>query len=510
MMSLVSTRIPAYTSTSTPVRRALHPATAWLALLPAAAAMAVGYLGIAEREMWEDEYATFHAADIDWTSFGRLMTRMDLVHGVYYLLVRAVVAVFGDSLTALRLPSLLAMGAAAGMLALLGRRLISTQAGIVAGLVFAAIPAVSRYGQEARSYALVTAGALAATLLLLRAMEKPTPRRWITYAACLVIVGLTHFVALAVLGAHLVYVLLATPPGDVRRPRLLAAAGSVGLLVIPLLALASHQASQISWIKADLDAVQTYPGRLFLSARVAILLAAVAAFGTLVLWRRHRPVAALLAVWAAAPPVLTYVTFPWLHLFLPRYALFTLPAWSLLAAAGACGAGRIFSRRPHRLTWIAGALLLLPGVVYVGLDDQHDVRLSPVQGQPDYRAALLHARANAQPGDAIVYNDRLGGRSDLARAAAEYELRGEPLPDILLAVTAAEKGTFGAQECADPAPCLGETARIWLITTVPDIDPTTGMSAAKGMLLREGYAVREDHKFSGVRAVLLVRTPGKP
>ena len=62
------------------------------------------------------------------------------------------------------------MAVAAGFLAALGRRLVSTRAGLAAGLVFAVLPSVTWYAQNARSYALVTALATIASYLLVRAM----------------------------------------------------------------------------------------------------------------------------------------------------------------------------------------------------------------------------------------------------------------------------------------------------------------------------------------------------
>jgi len=80
-----------------------------------------------------------------------------------------------------RLPSAIAVAVAAGAVAAIGRRLISPWAGLAAGLLFAVLPAVSRYAQEARSYAVVTALATIASYLLLRTLQAAPGerRRWI-------------------------------------------------------------------------------------------------------------------------------------------------------------------------------------------------------------------------------------------------------------------------------------------------------------------------------------------
>src|SRR3954447_26080166 len=127
---------------------ASRPDAAWLALVPALVTLAVGSFGVSGRQMWEDEYATYHAATISWGALGRLLRHLDLVHAVYYVFLRGWLPLAGDSLLALRLPSLLAMAAAAAVVALLGRRLVNAWVGVAAGLTFALLPSVSRYAEE--------------------------------------------------------------------------------------------------------------------------------------------------------------------------------------------------------------------------------------------------------------------------------------------------------------------------------------------------------------------------
>jgi mannosyltransferase len=525
---------------------ATRPDAAWLALVPALMTLVVGAFGLNSREMWEDEYATYHAATISWSALGRLLRHLDLVHAAYYVVLRGWIAVAGDSLLALRLPSLLAMAAAAAAVALLGRRLVNVWVGLTAGLVFALLPAVSRYAQEARSYALVTAGAALATLLLLRAIDRPTGRRFAGYGAVLVAVGLTHFVALLVVVPHAVYIVM-SKMDERRRYRFAGTIGAVMLVVVPLPALASHQSSAISWVRADLATVQAFPAKMFLSAPVAWLVIPLALLGGLALRRRDLAAATTLLVWAIGPVLFTYLSFPWLHLFLPRYLLFTLPAWALLAAVAAAEVGRLFALRPvpwsvlrrmlraagpaglltvagrvlrpgalpwgasRRLAGLFGAGALVLAVAVFGLPGQAAVRHSPVDGQPDYRSALAYVSQRQLPGDGIAYNDHFGGRSDLARAAAEYELRGGDAPrDVFLARTAASTGYFGAQDCVDAVRCLGDTTRVWLVATSFGPDPLYGLPQAEQAALHNGFVDTDEQSFVGVRVVLLVRPAAAP
>ncbi|MFI7316816.1 hypothetical protein [Streptomyces venezuelae] len=99
-----------------------------------------------------------------WLTLGNV----DAVHGLYYLLMHVLFALTGDAdpLLVLRIPSVLAMGAAAAGVALLGRRLAGVRAGACAGVVFALIPSVQRFAQEGRSYAAVCALVVWATCAL--------------------------------------------------------------------------------------------------------------------------------------------------------------------------------------------------------------------------------------------------------------------------------------------------------------------------------------------------------
>jgi len=114
-----------------------------------------------------------------------MLTNVDAVHGAYYLLVWPLVHTIGGGELTLRVPAALAMAGAALGVAALGRRLHSPGTGLLAGLLFAVFPQVSRYGQEARSYAFVVACAVLATYLLVRAVGEPG-RRWLVGYGCAV------------------------------------------------------------------------------------------------------------------------------------------------------------------------------------------------------------------------------------------------------------------------------------------------------------------------------------
>ncbi|MEV4832329.1 glycosyltransferase family 39 protein [Micromonospora sp. NPDC049257] len=181
--------------------------------VPLLVTLAAGCYRISQAQPWRDELATWSAATRGVGDVFRLTRTVDAATGAYYLLVHGWTGVFGDSVAALRLPSVLAMAGAAGFTAVLGRRLFGARAGLVAGLLFAVLPGTSRYAQEARPYALVTFFAVLATVLLARALDGPGWQRWSCYAAAVAGLGLAHLLALGLLAAHAVVVLTARVHG---------------------------------------------------------------------------------------------------------------------------------------------------------------------------------------------------------------------------------------------------------------------------------------------------------
>ncbi|MER6594399.1 glycosyltransferase family 39 protein, partial [Micromonospora purpureochromogenes] len=189
-----------------------HAVQVWARLVwvpPLLATLIVGLYDIGHAQPWRDELATWSAAARPLGDLLRLTGTVDAATGPYYLLMHGWVRLFGDSATALRLPSALAMAGAAGLTAVLGRWLLGTRAGLLAGLLLAVLPGTSRYAQEARPYALASLFAVLATLLLVAALCRPGWTRWAGYAAAVAALGLTHLLALTLLAAHAAVVLVA-------------------------------------------------------------------------------------------------------------------------------------------------------------------------------------------------------------------------------------------------------------------------------------------------------------
>src|SRR5262249_52801692 len=138
-----------------------------------------------------------------------LLHNFDAYNGLYYLLLHYWMSVFGDSVFAMRLPSALAMAAAAGCVTHIGRQMFCARAGLFAGLAFAAMPSVSAYAQQARGYALTVLAVAVGTIVLLRAVQRPRWWAWPVFALVLVLIGWLKLVALAVVPAYAVVLAVA-------------------------------------------------------------------------------------------------------------------------------------------------------------------------------------------------------------------------------------------------------------------------------------------------------------
>ncbi|MFY1690062.1 glycosyltransferase family 39 protein [Plantactinospora sp. WMMB782] len=448
--------------------------------------------------LWRDELATWSAATRPFGDLLRLVGNVDAVSAPYYLLMHGWVAVAGDSVVALRLPSTLAMAGAAALTAVLGARLFGRRAGLLAGLLFALLPSTSRYGQEARPYALVTLLAVLATLLLCRALDRspghPSPRpaatwpRWAGYAAALAGVGLANLFALSLAAGHAFAAL-----GDRRtgvRQRWAVAAGGAVLVLAPLAVLGrSQQGRQLDWVgRPGLGDLLGLPGSVVQAGVVGGLLFGLAAVGVATRGRPGVP----LGLSVLLPALLLFVAGQVTPLFVPRYLVFVLPFAAVLAGA---------TLAPLRLP--AGlAIVLAAGLL--GAPEQAALRRtheSPRSAPVDYPAAVRVIAAQRRPGDGIVYAPRDGWAFlDLATA---YYLRDDRPRDVLLVADQVRRADFWATECPRPEPCLATVDRLWLLVRGEHPDPLAHLPEDRAAPLRARFRPTRTWTVPGLTVTLL-------
>ncbi|WP_052681718.1 glycosyltransferase family 39 protein [Saccharothrix sp. ST-888] len=426
--------------------------------------LAIGVYGSWRPVLWRDELVTLDAAHRSTGRLFDLLGHVDAVTGAYYLLMHYWIALFGDSLTAVRLPSALAMAGAAAFVALTGERLFGRRAGMVAGSLFALVPSVSRYAQEMRGYAVVVLAVSAATWLLLRALERPRPLRWAAYGGTVTVAGMFHMISLVFLAAHGL-VVLGRWWQQRRHPALVGfvlSAGAGLLPVVPLALLGRRQVGrQLGWLGSpDLQYVVDFFWRsLFGSAAVSLLMLALAVLP--LAWPAGRRYAVEIGLMAVLPIVLIWlISQGSTAYFLDRYLLFTLPAWAVLAGAG------LTALRPR---WLAPLGLVV--VLLAGAHDQLDSRRQFARENWDAESAAKVIADGYRPGDGIV---ALRG-SSLAYlqvdTALHYYLPDRvKLNDVLVARSAEAVGDIYPQLCTDPVPCIGDTSRVWVVATGSSVD----------------------------------------
>jgi mannosyltransferase len=462
-------------------------------LWPATLTLAVTLLQADRAQLWRDELATWSAATRAPGDLLRMLGTLDAVSGSYYLVMSGWIRLFGDSVLALRLPSALAMTAAAALTAVLGARLFSDRVGVVAGLLFAVVPSTSRYGQEARSYAVATLLAVAATLLLVRALDRPNWTRWVGYGAAVAGLGLAHLVAITLVAAHAVAVGLAWHRRDRRPLRWLAACAGAGIALVPLAAVSrSQRAEQLGWVPTPgLSAVAELPGGITQAGAVGGLLVGLAAAASLNTGRRGVALAACLLLPAGALLAVGLVT----PLWVPRYLVFTVPFGCLLAAATLVASGL-------RTALVVTALVAVLGApAQAALRRTHDAPRAPI----DYRGAVGVVTAYDRPGDAIVYAAR-GGTGKMLDAAVAYLAGGDGPRDVLAVRDPVRGASLRAEECARPDRCLAGTNRVWLLVPGERAEPLRGVPAAKAAALRDAFRVERTWAVPGVTVTLLTRT----
>ncbi|MGW4304964.1 glycosyltransferase family 39 protein [Streptomyces californicus] len=218
-------------------------------LIPAVWTVVLGLWGLSrQNSVWRDEAATWQVARRSTGDIVRMLEHVDVVHSLYYLCMHGLFAGFGPSTTVLRLPSVLAVAAAAACVALIGHRLAGAYVGLGAGLALGLLPAVQFYLQEGRPYALVAAGSAASTLLLVNALRgRARKRTWAAYACAVLVCGWLNWLALLILPAHLITLLWSRAPRGVR-VRWAVAAGAATAGVLPLALFSLDQSGQVSWV----------------------------------------------------------------------------------------------------------------------------------------------------------------------------------------------------------------------------------------------------------------------
>ena len=479
----------------------------WMRAVPPAATLALMLWRITIPSYWRDEGATLEAVRRPFGALIRMLGHTDAVHGAYYMIIWVVVRLGGSSEFSTRLPSALAMAAAAAAVAAIGRRLVSPRAGLFAGLIFAALPEISWYGQDTRSFAMVTALATTASYLLVRVLGAGGSRRgWLSaYGLALTCLGLVNIFGLTLIPAHGLTVALSLRrakgrrpdgprpdgsgpdvpgpgglrpdvsgpdglrPGGLRAARALAsgwlaAASLAAAVTCPLFVLAWQQRAAEKWLKTpgrgtladlhDLVGPSALVSVILLIIGCGILLSAVGRRGQIrASWPAALP--ALCLPWLLLPPGVLLAGSLIQPVYTLRYVLFIVPALALLAGAALAVLGRVAGT-------IALALVLL-----IAVPAQLAVRRPGAHGD-NIRMADAIVAAARRPGDAVLYAST-GARN----MAAAYPDGLAALRNIALDRAPIPSGTLAGTYLPAPAvrrPLAG-VRRVWVVEVSREAGP---------------------------------------
>ncbi|MDW4901277.1 MULTISPECIES: glycosyltransferase family 39 protein [Streptomyces] len=516
-------------------------------LIPAVWTVLLGLWGLSrQNSVWRDEAATWQVARRSTGDIVRMLEHVDVVHSLYYLCMHGLFAGFGPSTTVLRLPSVLAVAAAAACVALIGHRLAGAYVGLGAGLALGLLPAVQFYLQEGRPYALVAAGSAASTLLLVNALRgRGRKRTWAAYACAVLVCGWLNWLALLILPAHLITLLWSRAPRGVR-VRWAVAAGAATAGVLPLALFSLDQSGQVSWVPPLTWHMMIGPAILLAIGGLGGLLGRRTGTGTApgtgmgaaertgvagrtdrtgradrtdLADRAGRPGSAGTvepAGPAAGSPSVAAVGLPLLAvpqlglialslvkpLFVDRYILFSLLGLALLIGALI---GRAVDEVARRSRPAARCVLpVLVAVALVALLPQSLAKRSPASRVDDVLAAAERTRQLKHDGDGVLFIPAARRDTWLVTPDAFTGTR-----DIALAESPEESGTLKGVE-ASPArvrAAMLAQRRILLVTDAAGVArPTRGRrDRTKAEVLASHFTLVSDERIRGRRVAVYER-----
>lgn len=321
--------------------------------------------------LWYDEIVTITMAERSWPSMLSVLTRIDAVHGLYYSIMHMWMDLVAYTPFTLRIPSVVAVAATSVTLVKLGAAQWNLTAGVVAGLVFAAIPRSLWMSTQARSYAFAALAITLAVYLLVVAIKGGARRSWVAYGVALTVAIVVFIYNVLVLPVLVAVVLMQRmPTHQIRRfwtASVIAVATSA-----PLILMAVNQRGQIGWInRVTLSRAITAPYYAFLDGTSNILAAAawVVVFATaflltlLAIRRAGMPArtlnsgAALVLIggWASLPMVALLAAGALASLYYDTYLSISVPALALLIGSGVAAIG---SKMAHATAVILAVALL--------------------------------------------------------------------------------------------------------------------------------------------------------
>jgi mannosyltransferase len=364
--------------------------------------LAVRIFCLACKPFWFDEAFSVEVARVSLGNFLHLLWWREANMSLYYVLLRMWLH-FGQGPYFIRSLSAVIATAAIPAVYWLASLLYDRRVALIAAAMLTFNAYSVRYAQEARSYSLFLLLAILSSVFFVRCLRSPSRRNRAAYVLFSILAVYAHLYALLLLvGQWLASRWMAQP----RSPQLRKNWKIIGFAVAPLLIfVAKTGAGPIRWISRpglrDLaEFFKHFAGSdrwpLLTVCAAAILVAIVPLRNRL--WSRNSPWEVwryqFLLTWLLFPIGLTVMLSFARPVFLPRYMIFCLPAFVILAAAG------LSTLRSAWMLAVATAIILLlevQGTAFIYTHDFDQERDASV-------AAAEFILDHASPGDAAVFH----------------------------------------------------------------------------------------------------------
>ena len=373
--------------------------------------------GLGQKSIWLDEIWSITVARMPLHSVIWSIRNQDPNASLYYLMLHYWIS-FGQSEFMVRLMSALAGAATIAVLYILGEHLLNKRVGLIASALLAVNLYHIQYSQEARSYSLVVLLVSLSSLLFIKAIEHQGTKYLAPYILVSALAVYAHVFGVLVISAQcasLILLQLHTVPWK----KIAAAMVATGALVLPAAALLYERTKvpfvKLSWvpppsIRRVYDLFYAFAGNasyygvevgkapggkiLLLIVFSACVAGSWCAIRTLRL--EGRSVASwkvgLLLCWAFLPIIINVaVSLGQQSMFLTRYMLVCLPAFSLIAAFGI---DRLKSRYA-----VTAVLVVIVAIQMAGVPQYQAYRSE----YKEWNSATDYMLSNSRPGDGAIF-----------------------------------------------------------------------------------------------------------
>ncbi|MBN1978906.1 MAG: glycosyltransferase family 39 protein [Anaerolineae bacterium] len=408
-------------------------------------AFAVRAISVDAQSLWRDEVDAMLFATTPLDEVLLHFTQPRWNGPLYFLLLRAWIALSGTGEYAMRFLSLFFGVLCVPLMYVLGRRLFSRQTGVIAALLMAVSPYFAWYSQEVKMYTLAPALTLLAIYALRRALSEPKGRAvwcwWIVQVVATSLAFYTHILAAMLIPVQVMLYFTWWPQA---RRRWLGALIALACLTLPYLPLAEWEVPLLfdervanflhqplgetigtlltSWRAGNfflLRARETgfgHFGLLEIAGMLlngwsmgyfgtfgrgwpygAILMGGLAAWGlvssffSLGSWQAEVRKRLSLLCWLVMPVLMIWYISQWQPLFTDRYLIWAGLAFYLLIALGLA----LIWRAGRWGRWAAVVLMSL----MLGFNATNLWQQATQQGKANFRAAAAHVAADYEDVD---------------------------------------------------------------------------------------------------------------